>query len=70
MMKLLLLEDNQILSETLQLFLTREGYQVDVALSMEEAENLSFETEYDIYLLDINLPEGSGLELLLSLSLL
>ena len=67
MMKLLLLEDDQILSETLQLFLTREGYQVDVALSMEEAENLSFETDYDIYLLDINLPEGSGLELLRNL---
>ena len=66
-MRLLLLEDDQILSETLQLFLTREGYQVDVALSMEEAENLSFETDYDIYLLDINLPEGSGLELLRNL---
>ena len=66
-MRLLLLEDDQILSETLQLFLTREGYQVDIALSMEEAENLSFETDYDIYLLDINLPEGSGLELLRNL---
>ncbi len=63
-MKLLLLEDNQILSETLEHFLQREGYEVDVALTMEEAEDLTFENKYDLYLLDINLPEGSGLELL------
>ncbi len=66
-MKLLLLEDDQILSETLQHFLEREGYEVDVALSMEEAEDLTFDNRYDLYLLDINLPEGSGLELLKSL---
>lgn len=63
-MKLLLLEDDQILSETLEHFLTRSGYEIDVALSMEEAEDLSFENTYDLYLLDISLPEGSGLELL------
>jgi len=63
-MKLLLLEDDQILAETLEHFLQREGYEIDVALSMEEAEDLTFEKKYDLYLLDINLPEGSGLELL------
>lgn len=63
-MKILLLEDDQILSETLEHFLTRAGYDVDVALSMEEAEDLTFDNKYDLYLLDINLPEGSGLELL------
>jgi len=63
-MKLLLLEDDQILSETLEHFLTRAGYDIDVALSMEEAEDLTYENKYDLYLLDISLPEGSGLELL------
>jgi len=63
-MKLLLLEDDQILSETLEHFLTRAGYEIDVALTMEEAEDLTFDNKYDLYLLDINLPEGSGLELL------
>jgi len=63
-MKLLLLEDDQILSETLKHFLSREGYEIDVALTMEEAEDLTFDNKYDLYLLDINLPEGSGLELL------
>jgi len=66
-MKILLLEDDQILNETLELFLTKAGYEVDTALSMEEAENLSFDNRYDLYLLDINLPKGDGLELLESL---
>ena len=66
-MKLLLLEDDHILSETLQLFLSKEGYDVDTALSIEEAEELTFKNTYDLYLLDINLPEGNGLDLLESL---
>lgn len=66
-MKLLLLEDDHILSETLQLFLTKEGYDVDTALSMEEAEALTFDNSYDLYLLDINLPQGNGIDLLKSL---
>jgi len=63
-MKILLLEDDQLLSITLQLFLERNGYSVDIALTMEEAEDLSFNHGYGLYLFDINLPEGSGLELL------
>ena len=64
MKKILLLEDDQLLNETLQLFLEREGYAVDVALSLQEAEELTFENKYALYLFDINLPQGSGLELL------
>ena len=66
-MKLLLLEDDHILSETLELFLTKEGYDVDTALSIEEAESLTFDNTYDLYLLDINLPQGNGIDLLKSL---
>ena len=67
MMRLLLLEDDQVLSETLQLFLTREEYHVDGALTIEEAEDLCYKNKYDVYLFDINLPDGSGLELLKNL---
>jgi DNA-binding response OmpR family regulator len=66
-MKILLLEDDQILSETLQLFLSKEGYRVDIASNIQEAESLSFDHCYDLYLLDINLPDGNGLDLLSSL---
>jgi DNA-binding response OmpR family regulator len=64
MKQILLLEDDQLLSETLQLFLEREGYSVDIALTLKEAEKLTFNNAYDLYLFDINLPQGSGLELL------
>lgn len=67
MMKLLLLEDDPVLSETLQLFLSKEGYDVDAALNIEEAETLTFNHDYDLYLFDINLPQGNGLDLLKSL---
>jgi len=66
-MKLLLLEDDHILSETLQLFLTKEGYYVETAMNLEEAEELTFHHKYDLYLFDINLPQGDGLSLLKSL---
>ena len=66
-MKLLLLEDDQILSETLEDFLLRAGYEVDLALSEEEAEELTFANRYDLYLFDINLPSGNGLDFLKSL---
>ncbi len=66
-MKLLLLEDDQILSETLQHFLMLEGYSVDVALSEEEAIELTYAKAYDLYLFDINLPEGNGLDFLKAL---
>ena len=64
MKKILLLEDDTLLSETLGLFLEREGYEVDLALNRTEAEILSYENRYDLYLFDINLPEGSGLKFL------
>ncbi|WP_294952031.1 response regulator transcription factor [Sulfurovum sp.] len=66
-MKLLLLEDDQILSETLEDFLLRAGYEVDLALSEEEAEELTFARKYDLYLFDINLPTGNGLDFLRAL---
>lgn len=66
-MRLLLLEDDHILSETLQYFLSKENYTVDTALSIEEAEELTFSNHYDLYLFDINFPQGNGLSLLESL---
>ena len=66
-MKLLLLEDDQILSETICHLLTEEGYAVDIALNEEEAENLTFTNKYDLYLFDINLPAGNGLDFLQAL---
>ena len=62
-MKILLLEDDGDLGETLQEFLELHGFSVDLARSYEEAVDLSFANRYDLYLFDINLPQESGLEL-------
>jgi len=66
-MNILLLEDDPTLSETIQYLLLKENHCVDAAYSIEEAEILSFNNSYDLYLLDINLPDGNGIELLSSL---
>jgi len=63
-MKILLLEDDQILGETIEIFLTQENYTVLWVTTIEEAEEATFNAHFDLYLFDINLPEGTGLSLL------
>lgn len=62
--KILLLEDDIFLAETLYDMLTAEGYQVDLAATGNEAAELSYEKDYDLYIFDINVPELDGFELL------
>lgn len=63
-MKLLLVEDEKELSEILAKGLRKRGYAVDPAYDGEEAL-LSYEiNEYDLIILDLNLPKLDGLEVL------
>ncbi|WP_456403058.1 response regulator transcription factor [Hydrogenimonas sp.] len=62
--RILLLEDDTALGETLVELLEERGYRVDWARDGAEAADFSFDTLYDLYLLDINVPEIDGLELL------
>lgn len=63
-MRLLIVEDEPSLARHLQRGLREEGYAVDVAETLAEASELSFATEYDLAVLDLMLPDGSGLDLL------
>lgn len=63
-MKLLLIEDNADLRETIRESLERERYVVEVATDYGEAMEKLFVYEYDCILADIMLPGGSGLDLL------
>jgi DNA-binding response OmpR family regulator len=63
-MKLLLLEDDKILCSSLQEFLELEGYEVDTAHRGEEVFDLTFERSYDLYILDVNVPEVNGFDIL------
>ncbi len=66
-MKILLLEDDQILCDSLREFLELEGYKVDVAHRGPEVFDLTFTQKYDLYILDVNVPEINGFDVLSAL---
>jgi two-component system, OmpR family, response regulator QseB len=63
-LKILLLEDDLILGETLEEMLTEAHYGVHWVKDGEEAAEATFDTVYDLYILDINVPKINGLKLL------
>jgi len=67
MMKILLLEDDKILCASLKEFLELEGYTVDVAHRGPEVFDLTFNGTYDLYILDVNVPDIDGFNVLTSL---
>jgi len=62
--KILIIDDEEIVCDGLSRVLEREGYPVDYTTDNESALNIIKEKEYDIILLDINMPIKSGLNLL------
>ena len=63
-MRLLLLEDDTNLNETVCEFLESKGYEVLAVFDGEEAEEAMFEHHFDLFLLDVNVPSLSGFDLL------
>ena len=66
-MKILLLEDDHILCESLTEYLELEGFSVDRAHRGEEVFDLTFDTKYDLYILDVNVPDINGFDVLKAL---
>jgi len=66
-MKILLLEDDLLLSEVITEHLEYYDYNVTPIYNGIEAENLLFEEKFDLLLLDVNVPLLNGFELLKSL---
>jgi len=66
-MNILLLEDDKILCQSLKEFLELEGYMVDVAYRGSEVFDMTFDGKYDLYILDINVPDVNGFDILTSL---
>jgi DNA-binding response OmpR family regulator len=62
--KILLLEDDANLNDTVTEFLEEEGYEVVSVYDGHEAQEKLYESKYDLLLLDINVPGIDGLELL------
>lgn len=59
----LCVDDHRDTSEMLQLLLAEEDYQVETAATMEEACQMAETKQFDLYVLDKRLPDGTGLEL-------
>lgn len=63
-MKILIVEDNIELSNDMQAYLGKEGFVCESAASKLEAIDKLAAFSYDIILLDIMLPDGSGMDVL------
>jgi len=63
-MKILLLEDDSILAQTMVQILSQENYNVTLVENGEEVIDATYENKFDLYLFDINVPLLNGLETL------
>jgi DNA-binding response OmpR family regulator len=62
MSRILLLEDDLSLIGGLSFAFQKQGFELDVARTIEEAKSLWADGKYDLLVLDVSLPDGSGFE--------
>lgn len=63
-MKVLIIEDEEELAKSIDQYLSAEKYMCELAATFSEAMNKIEVYDYDCILLDITLPDGSGLRIL------
>ncbi len=63
-MKVLIVEDEPEMAKSIAQYLRQESYVCEIAFSRSEAEDRIAMHDYDCILLDISLPDGSGLKVL------
>ena len=61
--RILYVDDHEDSSEMLKLVLADSDYEVQTAHSIDKALKLAASEQFDLYVLDKRLPDGSGLEL-------
>jgi CheY-like chemotaxis protein len=62
--EVLVVEDNMLAADALRLLLESQGYRVRVAASVAETVRACADQRVDLMLLDLTLPDGSGLDAL------
>ena len=66
-MKILIIEDEPVLAESIAQYLRMEGYLCEIAKDYDQAMTKAGVYEYDCVLVDITLPGGNGLDVIESL---
>lgn len=61
--RILIVEDELVISEICRRTLTGEGFEVDIAVNGSVAQGMLGEKDYDLYLIDIRTPVMDGKEL-------
>jgi len=62
--RILIVDDEENIGRSLRMILEREGYQVNTARSGAELRAFPDLTRIDLFLMDVNLPDASGIDLL------
>lgn len=62
-MRILIVDDDPLISEFVKLGLKEEGYAVDTAAAGEQGRVMAYVNDYDGILLDVVLPDASGVEI-------
>lgn len=62
MHKILLLEDDLSLINGLSFVFKKQGFELSIARTLKEADALWADGKYDLLVLDVSLPDGSGFE--------
>ena len=62
MSNILLLEDDLSLINGLSFALKKQGFELAVARTLKEADSLWIDGKYDLLILDVSLPDGTGFE--------
>ncbi len=61
---ILIVEDEDIIRQSLQEFLTHQGFYVKTAATAEEAFHQARERDFDVAICDVQLPDGDGIAVL------
>ena len=63
MKRIFFVEDDQSLIKGLSFALAKQGYETDIARTKLEAEKMWSDGKYDLVILDVSLPDGSGYDI-------
>ena len=63
MMKILIVEDDKSLINGLSFAIKKQGYELDIVRTSAEADKIWGNRKYDLVILDVSLPDGSGFDI-------